>query len=128
MARAADSENRATNGLDVRRQRDLRTATTAKARLDEGLRQPAVRQIVRRRHQPDSFMQERSQRDLGIEVDERRVTTEVPVRDMRPLGSTELFARRAEQEDLLIVGRERDRPAQAARRKSRRAHRSPASG
>ena len=77
----------------------------AQAALDERHGEAAVGQVVGGREQPTSsgLLQQRGERLLGGEVDDRRTAAEVVVDDVGPGGAAQLLARLAEQEHVLAV-------------------------
>ncbi len=97
-------------GVTVRHrgQRDRGTDVAGERRLEQRLRESAVREVVGGGHDAVArgVLQQGGQCLLGGEVEHRRQPAEVAVHDVGPLRAGELLAGLAEQEDPLTRGGE----------------------
>ena len=101
--RPADSENSVTNGIGTLGKDDAATGFAGQRGLDDGLDQPALGQVVRRRHQPVTRRggQHLGEQLLAGQVDLGRQPAEMVGGDLRPDRAVELVAGVAEQDQRL---------------------------
>ena len=99
----ADSEKSATNGFSALGNDDAATGFTGERGLDDGLHQPALGQIVRRRHQPVARRggEHLGEQLLALKIDARRQPAEMVGGDLRPDRAVEFVAGVAEQDQRL---------------------------